>query len=84
MVSSSTTWFILCSYSIQITCRGSHLRGEIKTKVKPLIASMYGFEVPTNETIRARNRKLVEELKEEYTFLYKVRHAMPCLFVHAT
>ena len=45
---------------------------------------MYGFEVPTNETIRARNRKLVEELKEEYTFLYKVRHAMPCLFVHAT
>ncbi|KIM76446.1 hypothetical protein PILCRDRAFT_76428 [Piloderma croceum F 1598] len=54
-----------------ITCRGSHLRGEIKTKVKPLVASMYGFEVPTNETICARNRKLVEELKEEYTFLYK-------------
>lgn len=84
MVSSLTTWFILCSYSIQITCRGSHLRGEIKTKVKPLVASMYGFEVPTNETIHARNRKLVEELKEQYTFLYKVCHAMPCLFVHAT
>ncbi|KIM82082.1 hypothetical protein PILCRDRAFT_8323 [Piloderma croceum F 1598] len=27
-----------------ITCRGSHLRGEIKTKVKPLVASMYSFE----------------------------------------
>jgi hypothetical protein len=79
MASSLTTWFRLCSYSTQITCRGSHLRGEIKTKVKPLVASMYGFEVPTNETIRARNRKLVEELKEEYTFLYKVRHAMLCL-----
>ncbi|KAI0266652.1 hypothetical protein BGY98DRAFT_912890 [Russula aff. rugulosa BPL654] len=56
-----------------ITCRGSHLRGEIKTKVKPLVASMYGFEVPTSETICARNRKLVEELKEGYTFLYKTR-----------
>lgn len=58
---------------IQITCRASHLRGEIKTKVKPLVASMYGFEVPTSETIRVHNRKLAEELKHEYTFLYKVR-----------
>ena len=84
MVSSLTTQFRLRSYSTQITCRGSHLRGEIKTKVKPLVASMYGFDVPTNETIRACNRKLVEELKEEYSFLYKVRHAMRCLFVHGT
>jgi hypothetical protein len=75
MVSSLTTWFILCSYSVQITCHGSHLYAEIKMKVKPLIASMYGFEVPTNETIRTHNRKLVEELKEEYTFLYMQCHA---------
>lgn len=58
----------------QITCRASHLRGDIKTKVKPLVGSMFGFEVPTNDTIRARNRKLVEELKEGYAFLYKVRY----------
>jgi hypothetical protein len=84
MVSSLTTQFGLYSYSTQITCRGSHLCGEIKTKVKPLVASMYGFEVPTNKTIRARNRKLVEELKEEYAFLYKVRHTTPYLFIHST
>ena len=84
MVSSLKAWFGLRSYSTQITCRGSHLRGEIKTMVNPLVASMYGFEVPTNKTIRARNRKLVEELKEEYSFLYKVRYAMRCLFVYGT
>jgi hypothetical protein len=38
---------------------------------------MYGFEVPTNDTIRARNRQLVEELKDGYSFLYKVRHQYP-------
>ena len=65
MVSLFAKLFRLCSYSTQITCRGSHLRGEIKTKVKPLVASVYGFEVPTNETIRARICKLVEELKDE-------------------
>jgi hypothetical protein len=45
---------------------------------------MYGFEVPTNETIHARNQKLVEELKEEYTFLYKVRRVIQYLFIHST
>jgi hypothetical protein len=65
-----------CSYHTQITCRGSQLRGEIKTKVKPLVAGMYGFEVPTNEIIRARNRDLVEELKDGYSFLYKVCYAV--------
>jgi hypothetical protein len=84
MVSLLVMLFRLCSYCTQITCRGSHLRGEIKTKVKPLVASMYGFEVPTNETIRARNRKLVEELKDGYAFLYKVCHAVLCPFFGRT
>lgn len=72
MVSSLTTLFCLHSYSTQITCHGSHLCGEIKMKIKPLVASMYGFAVPTKETICTCNWKLVKELKEEYSFLYKV------------
>ena len=84
MVSLFAKLFRLCSYSTQITCCGSYLCGEIKTKVKPLVASVYGFEVPTNETIRARNRKLVEELKDEYAFLYKVPHVILYPFVCST
>ena len=56
----------------QHTCCASHLCGKIKMKVKPLVASMYGCEVPINDAIHAHNRKLVEELKAEYAFLYKV------------
>ena len=73
--------FKLCSYFTQITCRKSHLHGEIKTKVKPLVASVYSFKVPTNETIHDCNHKLVEELKDKYTFLYKVHHVVLCPFV---
>ena len=37
--------------SLPLDWRGSHLRGEFKTRVKPLVVSMFGFEVPTNDTI---------------------------------
>ena len=61
----------------------SHLCGEIKTKVKPLIASMYGFEVPTSDTICAHNCELVMQLKEGYLFLYKVCQTLDIPF-HVT
>ena len=53
-------------------------------KVKPLVATMYSFEVPTNDTIRACNHSLVQELKEDYMFLYKVGcNCYLLLFVHS-
>jgi len=80
MVSLLVTLFRLCLYCTQITCCGSHLHGEIKMKLKLLVASMYGFKVPTNDTIHACNCELVKELKNGYTFLYKVCHVVLYLF----
>lgn len=48
------------------------MRGDLKTKVKPLVGSMFGFEVPVDETGRAKNRELAEKLKQGYSYLYKV------------
>ena len=59
MVSLFAKLFRLRSYSIQITYCGS-----IKTKLNPLVTSVYRFEVPT-ETIHAHNHKLIEELKDK-------------------
>ncbi|KAJ6611844.1 hypothetical protein B0H10DRAFT_340384 [Mycena sp. CBHHK59/15] len=54
-----------------ISIRGSHGRGELKTKVKPLIEVTFGFRSGQNKKAIARNRELVEELKEKCTFTFK-------------
>ncbi|KAJ6452580.1 hypothetical protein C8R45DRAFT_1112886 [Mycena sanguinolenta] len=54
-----------------IASRGSQLRGELKTKVRPLIDTMYGFKSGQNKKTIAFNRKLAEDLKEESTFAFK-------------
>jgi hypothetical protein len=41
MVSPAFTAAKIIFICIQVTCCASHLHGEIKTKVKPLVASMY-------------------------------------------
>ncbi|KAJ7233461.1 hypothetical protein C8J57DRAFT_1090518 [Mycena rebaudengoi] len=56
-----------------IANRGSHLRGELKTKIKPLIEITYGFNNGQNKKSIARNRVLAEELKDGCTFAFKVR-----------
>lgn len=48
------------------------MRGDLKTKVKPLAGSMFGFEVPVDEAGRAKNRQLAASLKEGCSYLYKV------------
>ncbi|KIM88272.1 hypothetical protein PILCRDRAFT_62582, partial [Piloderma croceum F 1598] len=52
-----------------ITSRGSHVRGELKTKVRPIIEH-YGFESGQHKRTIKRNRELAEELKEGYNFVY--------------
>ncbi|KAJ7229334.1 hypothetical protein C8J57DRAFT_1583232 [Mycena rebaudengoi] len=54
-----------------IANRGSHLRGELKTKIKPLIEITYGFNNGQNKKSIARNRVLAEELKDGCTFAFK-------------
>ncbi|KAJ7076595.1 hypothetical protein B0H15DRAFT_934291 [Mycena belliarum] len=55
----------------RITNRGSHFRGELKTKVKPLAELLYGFKIGQNKKILAENRQRAEELKDNLTFTFK-------------
>ncbi|KAJ7250084.1 hypothetical protein B0H12DRAFT_1019348, partial [Mycena haematopus] len=54
-----------------IASRGSQLRGELKTKIRPLIDVMYGFKSGQNKKTIAFNRKLAEDLKEGSAFAFK-------------
>ncbi|KAJ7840447.1 hypothetical protein B0H13DRAFT_2416176 [Mycena leptocephala] len=54
-----------------ITNRGSHLRGELKTKMKPTVELVYGFKTGQNKKTIAHNRQLAERLKEDLTFTFK-------------
>jgi hypothetical protein len=56
---------------LQITSYASHVRGELKTKVR-LIIEHYGFESGQHKRTIKRNRELAEELKEGYHFVYSV------------
>ncbi|KAF9237172.1 hypothetical protein BU15DRAFT_33072, partial [Melanogaster broomeanus] len=54
-----------------ITNRMWHLTSELKSKIRPLVEVMYGFESSAKTAIKARNRKLVEDLTEDFGFCYK-------------
>ncbi|KAF8152478.1 hypothetical protein B0H34DRAFT_118546 [Crassisporium funariophilum] len=54
-----------------ITNRGSHLRGELKTKARPLVEAFFGFESGQNRKIITKNRATAEWLKEHSRFIYK-------------
>ncbi|KAF8954315.1 hypothetical protein BDZ97DRAFT_1913946 [Flammula alnicola] len=58
-----------------ITNRGSHTRGELKTKARPIVETFYSFESGQNRKIIAKNRGLAEALKDEYGYAYKVHDA---------
>ncbi|KAL6305982.1 hypothetical protein BKA93DRAFT_775949 [Sparassis latifolia] len=53
-----------------ITKRTSHVRGELKTKVRGVIQSFFGFRSGENKKTIARNRQHAEDLKDGYTFVY--------------
>ncbi|KAJ8587604.1 hypothetical protein M405DRAFT_741583 [Rhizopogon salebrosus TDB-379] len=56
-----------------ITSRGSHLCGEVKTKIRPYVADEYGFETSTKQSVIDRNIMLARELKRDFAFVYKTR-----------
>ncbi|KAF7364494.1 hypothetical protein MVEN_00317800 [Mycena venus] len=65
-----------------ISNRGSQLRGELKTKIRPLVELMYGFKSGQNKKTIAFNRKLAEDLKEGSTFAFKDVVAKTGLYKH--
>ena len=50
---------------------GSHLHGVIKTEARPLIETLYGFEVSGANTVQ-HNHRLTEELKNDFAFVHHV------------
>ncbi|KAJ7811472.1 hypothetical protein B0H14DRAFT_3755076, partial [Mycena olivaceomarginata] len=54
-----------------ITNRGPHMRGELKTKLRPMTELLYGFKTGNNRKTIAFNRKLAEDLKEGASFAFK-------------
>ncbi|KAJ7737952.1 hypothetical protein B0H16DRAFT_1761969 [Mycena metata] len=54
-----------------IACRGPQMRGEMKTKTRPLTETMYGFRSGNDKKTIAFNRKLAEDLKENALFTMK-------------
>ncbi|KAJ7618851.1 hypothetical protein DFH06DRAFT_1342431 [Mycena polygramma] len=65
-----------------ISSRGSQLRGELKTKIKPLVDVMYGFRSGQNKKTIAFNRKLAEDLKEKSRFAFKDVEMQTGLYKH--
>ncbi|KZT20202.1 hypothetical protein NEOLEDRAFT_1123044 [Neolentinus lepideus HHB14362 ss-1] len=54
-----------------IMSRASHVRGELKTKARSLVESMYGFSSGKSQKIIQRNRKRAEDLLNDYNYLYR-------------
>ncbi|GBE88906.1 hypothetical protein SCP_1403140 [Sparassis crispa] len=51
--------------------RTSHIRGELKTKVRGIIQSFYGFQSGENKSAILRNCQRAEDLKDGYSFVYE-------------
>ncbi|KAI0282036.1 hypothetical protein BC826DRAFT_881974, partial [Russula brevipes] len=52
--------------------RGSQMRGEVKTKIRPLITPSYNFNISHSSKSREHNLKKAAALKENLNFTYKV------------
>ncbi|KAF7295757.1 hypothetical protein HMN09_01118200 [Mycena chlorophos] len=51
--------------------RFSHTRGELKSKARPIVESVYGFQHGSSKKTIKYNRKLAEDLKEDISFVYR-------------
>lgn len=52
--------------------RTSHIRGQFKSKARPIVATIFGFETSTARVVQDQNRDLVEKLKQNSSFIYRV------------
>jgi hypothetical protein len=48
------------------------MRGEVKTKIRPLVTSSYKFRISHSSKSREHNLKRAAALKENLNFTYKV------------
>ncbi|GJJ15828.1 hypothetical protein Clacol_010106 [Clathrus columnatus] len=51
--------------------RASHMCGELRMKLTPLVASNYGFKLPVSENVEYMNRELVKMLLFKDAFLFQ-------------
>ncbi|GJJ14563.1 hypothetical protein Clacol_008828 [Clathrus columnatus] len=51
--------------------RASHMHGELRTKLTPLVASNYGFKLPVSENVEYMNCELVKMLLFKDAFLFQ-------------
>ncbi|KAI6024873.1 hypothetical protein BKA83DRAFT_4051981 [Pisolithus microcarpus] len=56
-----------------VTSRGSQVRGQLKTKLCPLVKAIFGFHSSQSKSAIKKNRSLAEGLKEGTNFTFKVK-----------
>lgn len=56
----------------------SQLRGELKTKARPLVKTFFGFDSGSNQKIIRQNWRIVEYLKETNNYIWGVRFPVVC------
>ncbi|KAI6016660.1 hypothetical protein PISMIDRAFT_84684, partial [Pisolithus microcarpus 441] len=54
-----------------VTSRGSQVRGQLKSKLRPLVEAMFGFHSSQSKSAIKKNRTLAEGLKEGTNFAFK-------------
>jgi hypothetical protein len=54
----------------------SHVRGELKTKMRSLTRSYFGFRSSDSKEVIRHDRDQVESLKEGSSFVFKVRSSL--------
>jgi hypothetical protein len=78
----------LTRIGLQITARASHLRGEIKTKARDWVISLYDFQSSTKPTRIKKQQNRVEALISDFSYIYRVGRAFITphrrLHVHST
>jgi hypothetical protein len=72
------------STSLKITDRGSHFRGQMKSKVQPLVKSLYGFTaLGTKPKSINNNIRLARELKDKFSFVYAVSFSLLFVYIYS-
>ena len=72
-------WSLLYWILLQITMWMWQLTGELKTKICPLVETMYSFKGTFDETSTTKNQVVVAQLKMSLEFCYKIcYHCLAC------
>ena len=58
--------------TFKVKVQGSQAHGEAKTKMAPLVETLYGFDSGRSKKAIVENCKKAEELKSDKRFVFKV------------